>query len=221
MKSLPDADVRKAKKEKVTPRPKRPPAGKSIETRPLIVLSRETFGHWEMDCVIGKAKGKRQSLLVLTERKTRYEMIFKLSSKTSASVVKCLDALHRKYGADFKTLFQTITVDNGSEFSDADGMEYDKDGNKRTDVYYCHPYSSCERGSNERQNRIIRRFLPKGKSLYRVTQNQCDSIADWINALPRKVLHWCSSADLFEAELATHFPHTLGALSFHMSERSG
>lgn len=215
MKSLPDADVRKQKTEKVTPRPKRPPAGKSIEKRPSIVLTRETFGHWEMDSVIGKAKGKCQSLVVLTERKTRFEIIFKVSSKASANVVKVLDALHRKYGADFSKLFQTITVDNGTEFSDVNGMEYDKDGNKRTDIYYCHPYSSCERGSNERQNRIIRRFLPKGKSLYHVTQSRCDSIAGWMNAMPRKILNWCSSADLFEAELTSLLGCVQGAVIVH------
>ena len=54
----------------------------------------------------------------------------------------------------FRDVFKTITVDNGVEFSDAEGLEKSRRNKKiRTKVYYCHPYSSCERGSNENANR--------------------------------------------------------------------
>lgn len=68
----------------------RTPKGTSIERRPLIIASRSTFGHWEMDSVIGKVRGKKQSILVLTERKTRFEIIFRVSAKTSAATVAAL-----------------------------------------------------------------------------------------------------------------------------------
>jgi IS30 family transposase len=179
---------------------KRPPAGKSIEHRPEDIDTREEFGHWEMDCVIGKLKGKRQALLVLTERKTRFEIISHLRTKSSRPVVRFLDSVQSK--CDFPNIFKSITVDNGSEFADCYGMEHDKQGNKRTDVYYCHPYTSCERGSNERMNRMVRRFFPKGQSLYSVTQAQCRAAADWLNNYPRKLLNYVTPAELFAAELA-------------------
>lgn len=81
-------------------------------------------------------------------------------------------------------------------------MEHDTNGNKRLTVYYCHPYTSCERGSNERNNRIIRRYLPKGQSLKHVTQADCDRIAAAINDMPRKILGYATAKELFDKEIA-------------------
>ena len=130
---------------------------------------------------------------------TRFEIIIRTSAKTSAATVKALESTLSKYP---QGTFKTITVDNGSEFQDCYGMEHDRHGNKRLTVYYAHPYSSFERGSNERNNRIIRRYLPKGKSLAKVTQRDCDKIADSINAIPRKILDYRSAAELFEQQIA-------------------
>lgn len=177
---------------------KRPPKGTSIEQRPDIVSTRSTFGHWELDSVVGKAVGKGQSLLTLTERMTRYELILRVPDKKAATTVRALDGLFRRFPVG---TFQSITVDNGCEFQDCYGMEHDKDGNRRTTIYYCHPYTSCERGSNERANGIIRRWLPKGQSLAQITQKDCDRIADMMNTMPRKILGYASSAELFHFEL--------------------
>ncbi len=177
---------------------KRPPKGTSIERRPEEINARTTFGHWELDSVIGKAKGRLQSILVLTERLTRYEIILRVRSKEMAETVRSLRFILSQYP---EGTFKTLTVDNGSEFQDCNGMEHDRDGNKYLTVYYCHPYTSCERGSNERNNRIIRRYLPKGKSLRKVTQAQCNRIADDINAMPRKILGYATARERFEEEL--------------------
>ena len=178
---------------------KRPPKGTSIENRPEEINSRTSFGHWEFDSVIGKAKGKHESVLVLTERLTRYEIILRVLSKTAKATVAALRSVIEQFPA--KT-FQSITVDNGSEFSDCEGMEQDENGNKRLTVYYCHPYTSCERGSNERNNRIIRRFFEKGRSLRNITQADCDFVADQINNMPRKILDHSTAQELFTQELA-------------------
>ena len=178
---------------------KRPPKGTSIERRPGEVDSRSTFGHWELDSVVGKSEGTSESVLVLTERMTRYEQILKVPNKSSTATVQALHSLLPMFPAG---TFQTITVDNGSEFQDCHGMEYDQQDNKRLTVYYCHPYCSSERGSNERNNRIIRRYLPKGKSLRHVTQRDCDRIADSINDMPRKILGYATARELFDAEIA-------------------
>lgn len=196
-KDLPEKPKRKRSYHKVEA--KRPPAGTSIERRPEEVSTRNTIGHWELDSVIGKAKGTSESILVLTERKTRYEIILRALSKSSADTVDALNALLPMFPAG---TFKTITVDNGSEFQDCHGMEHDPQGRKRLTVYYCHPYSSYERGSNERNNRIIRRYLPKGQSLRHVTQQECNQIAARINDMPRKILGYATARELFEQELS-------------------
>lgn len=174
---------------------KRAPKGRSIEKRPSDVARRVSVGHWELDSVIGKAEGKGQSILAATERLSRLEIIRKVPDKTSASTVKVLQSLDRAY------TFKSITVDNGSEFQDCHGMEYKKDGTKRTDVYYCHPYTSCERGSNERMNRMIRRFLPKGMSLQRVSQRRLTEIETWLNTYPRRSLGYRTPLEVYSAEM--------------------
>lgn len=171
----------------------RAPKGISIERRPEEIDSRSTFGHWEMDSVIGKAKGNGESLLVLTERMTRFEIIVKPRAKTAQAVVS---ALSKIVGAFPEKTFQTITVDNGSEFSDCDGIQ-----NLTNALYYCHPYSSCERGSNENANRIIRRFIPKKQSMKGVTQKKCDAVAHYMNNMHRKILSYRTAAELFEEQL--------------------
>lgn len=172
----------------------RPLSGQSVERRPDYINARSTPGHWEMDTVIGNAKGKGQAILVLTERLTRYELILKLKDKTTASVVRALSKAVHQFP---RGTFQTITVDNGSEFSDCRGME------RYAPVYYCHPYSSWERGSNENANRIIRRFFPKGQSLQRRTQRDCDAVASYMNNMSRKILGYATAAELFTAWQAT------------------
>lgn len=181
---------------------KRPSAGTSIEERPPEVELRIEFGHWEMDTVVGK-KGTKEVLLVLTERKTRMEIVFKMPDKTVASTIKCLDKLERRYGKRFPKVFKSITVDNGSEFSDQAGMEKScRHKGNRTKFYYCHPYSAYERGSNENQNKLIRRFLPKGTDFRCAPAGYIRQVQDWINNYPREILGFASSGKLFLQELS-------------------
>lgn len=187
-------------------RPSRVSSGTSIEKRPECVDSREFFGDWEMDCVVGKL-GTRRTLLVLTERKTRYEIVKVMRDKTAASVVRALDSFEREIGARrFRMLFRSVTVDNGCEFSDCKGMESSCFGGKRrTSFYYCHPYSSWERGSNENQNKLIRRHYPKGFDFSKVTASAIRKLQDWINNYPRGIFGFRTSAELFEKEVELLF----------------
>lgn len=180
---------------------KRPPKGTSIERRPADVLLRNEFGHWEMDCVVGK-QNTRNVLLVLTERLTRYEIIMKMPNRKAATVVQFVDRLERRYGKRFCTLFKSITVDNGSEFADFAGLEKSVYGGMRTAVYYCHPYTSCERGSNERINRDIRRQFPKGTDFSKVTDKRVREVAAWVNAYPREIFGFSTSAEAFASAVA-------------------
>ena len=177
---------------------KRAPRGISIEKRPIEILERKTFGHWEMDCLCGTTL---HTFLVLTERLTRKELIFPMARQTAGNVVACLDALERSYGNMFSLVFKSITMDNGAEFSDVAGIERSVFTGKRTTTYYSHPYCSSERGTNERLNREIRRLVPKGTDLGKYTVADVKEIERWVNAYPRQVLGFATSEELFSQQL--------------------
>ncbi len=150
---------------------------KMIDERSKEINERNEYGHWEEDTIRG-ARGSKAVLLTLTERKSSEELIFKLESGKQEEVKKVFDELEDKYGDSFRDKFKTITFDNGTEFlnfeeiekSNIEGVE------KRTEVYYAHPYSSWERSINENSNRLIRRFIPKGKSIERISKKRVKQI---------------------------------------------
>ena len=167
----------------------------SIENRPDI-SNRDVFGHWEMDTVVGK-RSNDKCLLVISERKTRQEIIFEMEDKTTKSVVNRLRALQRYFGADYSKIFKSITVDNGTEFSDIQGMKRFSS----TNFYYCHPYSSWERGTNENRNKLIRRFIPKGKAIKNYSTDYIKSVENFINNYPMRIHNYQKPIDLFNQEL--------------------
>lgn len=182
---------------------KRLSVGTSINERPEEILERDEFGHWEMDTVVGARSKSKDSLLVLTERKTRFELVFKLDSHKSDTVVKTIDRLERKLTEKkFREIFKSITVDNGTEFSDFTGLERSRRNKtkKRTKVYYCHAYSSYERGSNENQNKLVRRWYKKGIIFDGVTSSAILKLQEWINKYPRKMFNGDSAAVVLKKE---------------------
>lgn len=178
-------------------------SGRSISERPESANSRKEFGHWEMDC-IESGKGSRSCLLTLVERQSNYSINMRLSSQSQQQVIEKLDSLERRLGRPkFSEVFKTITVDNGSEFLDSERMEnslYAKT-KKRTRIYYCHPYSSFERGSNEQMNGQIRRFIPKGTDISKVSKQRIDKITNHLNTYPKRSLQGNTSKQLFTEAL--------------------
>jgi len=172
--------------------------GTSIEERPAEVEKREEYGHWEMDCVVGNQGGSGAALLVLSERRSREEIIYKMDSKTQESVQKVLDALEKKHGKQFRKKFKTITVDNGSEFLNFKGLERSRSNpeEKRVKIYYAHPYSSWERGTNENSNKLIRRFIPKGTDISKISKKTIKAIEKWMNNYPRRILGYKTPKEL-------------------------
>ena len=171
------------------------PPEKSIEYRPEKANTREEYGHWEGDLVIGKRK-KGAALFTLTERKTREEIIIKLESKEAREVAKALDILEKTYKKEFSNKFKTITFDNGPEFRKWKSLEKSYDNRKkkpRTQVYYAHPYCSGERGSNENGNRLIRRFIPKGTDITLISEKFIKYVENWINNYPRAMFNYKST----------------------------
>jgi len=203
--SLWEKHKRKQKRRTLHRKRKRPvPPGRSIEARPESIAEREEVGHWEIDLVVG-GQGKGPAvLLTLTERKTRKEIIRKLKDKTQQAVVRAMNGIERQMGKEaFKVVFKSITADNGSEFLDYEALEASVlCRSPRTRIYYAHPYSSWERGSNENANRIIRRFIPKGCDISKFTCKQIRRIEEWINNYPRKILNFKTAEEMFVQELA-------------------
>ncbi len=196
-KDLPEKTNRRKNKNGSSKKRISNPRGTSIEKRPKEANSREEYGHWEMDCVeSGKKKGK-ETLLVMTERKSREEIIRKMYCKTQESVITVMDKLEAEYQDDFPLKFKSFTVDNGSEFLNHQGIERASLGlGNRTSVYYAHAYSSWERGSNENANKLIRRFIPKGSSISQYTDEMIERVQNWINNYPRKIFNYKSSNDI-------------------------
>lgn len=199
---LPEKPKRKRTYKKVKS-VKRPPKGESIEKRPPEIDTREIVGDWEMDTVYSSKEGSKETLLVLTERKSRIPIIELMPDRTQSSVINALDRIERRFGARrFRQIFRTITVDNGGEFADVESLERSAlCKKKRTKIYYCHPYSSYERGSNENENRMIRRHFPKGTDFGKVTAAEIKRAEKWIAKYPRKVLGWKTSEMVFNEYL--------------------
>lgn len=168
---------RKGKSIKRTVSPNFTPCGKSIETRPSFINKRLETGHYEIDTVI-LTRAKNSCLLTLTDRKSRYQIIRLIPEKTSLSVNNALKDILKN------TEIKSITADNGREFNRLSEV-FDS-----ANIYYAHPYSSWERGTNENHNRLIRRWLPKGTQ--NATQRQVALIEDWINYYPKKILGYKS-----------------------------
>ena len=173
--------------------------GTSISERPEDIDTREEYGHWEMDTVVGK-KGTKDVLLVFTERKTLQEIIRKIKSKSEYCVVNEIDKIERKLGSKtFRETFKTITCDNGCENLDFEGIERSVlTKQSRTKVYYAHPYSAWERGSNENANKLIRRFIPKGANIGEFSHERIKMIEHWINNYPRRIFNGKSSNMMLE-----------------------
>lgn len=173
-------------------------AGRRIEERPETVNERAERGHWEMDLVMGSGKG---CLLVMTERFSRKEAVMKLPDKRQESVILAMDRLERRHGARFKERFKSLTMDNGSEFLDSKGLEESclYPGETRTSCYYAHPYSAWERGSNENANKLIRRFIPKGTDIGKLSADAVKRIEYWMNNYPRRILAYRTAEQVYSA----------------------
>lgn len=166
--------------------------GESIENRPEKINNREEVGHWEIDTVVGKRK-KGSVLLTIDERVTRKRIIIKIKDKTAASVTEGLQKIFSRFKEPEK-VFKSITSDNGSEFAELTQLP-------SVHIYYTHPYTSCERGTNEKQNSLIRRFLPKGTSFDDIDDEVVEHIQEWINNFPRKMFGYATSNELFKEEM--------------------
>ncbi|HGQ4793558.1 TPA: IS30 family transposase [Streptococcus pneumoniae] len=158
------------------------PAGQSIEQRSEAINLRLENGYYEIDTVL-LTRAKNYCLLVLTDRKSRHQIIRLIPNKSAEVVNQALKLILKQH----KIL--SITADNGTEFNrlfDVFSEEH---------IYYAHPYASWERGTNENHNRLIRRWLPKGTK--KMTPKEVAFIEKWINNYPKKCLDYNSPREDF------------------------
>jgi len=171
----------------------------------IVGLTREEFGHWEIDTVVGR-RSNDEGLLTLTECKTRQELVIWLAHKDSESVQTAMKELKQRVGSSFAKVFRSITADNGSEFADLSTLL----APWNCQVYFSHPYSSWECGTNERHNGLIRRFIPKAKSIRNVSNAFIRKTQDWCNLLPRKILDYKTPQECFlEDTVKNPLPHMI------------
>jgi transposase, IS30 family len=163
----------------------------SIDERPKQVETRKEIGHWEGDLMIGVRQSSAIGTLV--ERKARYTYIVKLQNRKSSTVRKGFVRELNKLDDMFK---KTLTYDNGIE------MAQHKLFTKQTgiQVYFAHPYSSWERGTNENTNGLIRRYFSKGTNFNEVTERQLKEVEYNLNNRPRKVLGFKTPSEMMALE---------------------
>ena len=165
--------------------------GKSIEERPETVNSREEFGHWEIDSVLGIKKDAEPAIMTIVERQTRMSLWIKVKDHSSLAIDETLQNLMNQFGNKKSEVFKSITGDNGFEFANLSKIE-----NNGISAYFTHPCTSCEKGTNECHNKMLRRFIPKGKSINDYDIEDILFFSDVINGLQRKILNYHTPEEL-------------------------
>jgi len=159
----------------------------SISKRPEIVNDKTRVGDWEIDTIIGT--NKKGAITTCVDRVTLLSRISIPTTKQAAEVEQEITRIL----SPLKDTIITITSDNGFEFSNHKNISKALD----CDYYFCHPYSSWERGLNEYTNGLIRQYIPKGTSFENITQEYIQMIEDKLNNRPRKALNWKTPNEVF------------------------
>ena len=163
------------------------PGACCIEKRPREVEERCRIGDWEIDTVIGEVGG--DVLVTMVERKSRFTLIRKASSKSSEDVGR--ELFNALIGHKERVL--TLTADNGKEFSKHKLTSSLLD----CKYYFAHPYASWERGSNENMNGLIRQYFPKKSSFAHLTAQEIEDVQNSLNSRPRKCLDYSTPNEIF------------------------
>ena len=160
-----------------------------INQRPEIVNTKQRFGDWEVDTIIGK--NHKTAILTATERKSQFELMVKTNGTKAASITKQMINLL----VPFKAFVKTITSDNGKEFTNHQIIAE----KLQTDFYFADPYSPWQRGLNEYNNKLIRQYLPKKTDFNLISNKTINMIISKLNNRPRKLLGYKTPNEVFLA----------------------
>ncbi len=158
-----------------------------IDQRPEVVNTKQRFGDWEVDTIVGK--NHKSAIVTLTERKSQFELMAKTDGTKAASIRKQMINLL----APFKEFVKTITSDNGKEFSQHQQISKKLDA----DFFFAEPYSPWQRGLNEYNNKLIRQYLPKKTDFNLINNNTINMIISKLNNRPRKLLGYRTPNEVF------------------------
>jgi IS30 family transposase len=160
----------------------------SIDERPTEVADRRVPGHWEGDLLVGHANAS--ALGTLVERTTRFTVLVPLKAKDAATVRQAFARELRTLPAQLR---RSLTYDQGPEMREH--RLFTKQTKMR--VYFAHPSSPWERGTNENTNGLLRQFFPKGTRFTQVSRAKIKRVQVLLNDRPRKILNWHSPAHAF------------------------
>lgn len=150
----------------------------------------------QLDSVEGVRGGK--VLLTIHFVQQELQLAFLRDANDSRSVIDIFEKMYLELRPDvFIRLFPLLLADNGSEFSNPKAIEFDKQGNRRTQMYYCDPSAPFQKGSCENNHQMIRRIIPKGTDLGNYSQEQINLMMSHINSYARPNLGDKSPYDLF------------------------
>lgn len=193
---IPKMKPRKKKDENTTV-VRKAKIGRTFEDFQELLMQDLSLVFFQIDTVEGKQGGK--VLLTLHCVKTHFQFAFLLDSKHSINVVRTFDHIQNVLGMQtFQLLFSVLLADNGTEFSDIQGIELDATtGEKRSSIYFCHPNSAFEKGACEKNHELIRCIIPKGTSMDHLTQDKINLMMSHINSYKRKSTDFSTPYDLF------------------------
>ena len=161
-----------------------------IDERPKVVNKRKRIGDWEWDTIVGTRWGSKQVIHTNVERKSWYLLAKKLMNATGENILQSTMTL---FATIPKDKAQTITYDNGREFSQHRMIEYFT----KLTVYFAHPYHSWERGTNENTNWLLRQYMPKKTDFSNVSDEQLQIYQNRLNSRPRKRLKYLTPFEVF------------------------
>lgn len=166
----------------------------SIDARPAEVADRTVPGHWEGDLIMGA--GNRSAAGTLVERTTRTLILVKLKAKDASAVRR---AFARELKSVPAQMARSLTYDQGREMAEHRLFTEET----KIKVYFAHPHSPWERGTNENTNGLVRDFYPKGTDFNKISNRELKQVQQWLNERPRKTLNWETPAHAFAALLAS------------------
>ena len=172
-------------------------AGRSVRVLTAVTLLLTNALPLEIGNLTPSSEKRERILFCLPQMNVRSERdtLLKIRAKTAEAVAEGFAKLRELYGAQFSQVFRTITCDNGSEFARL------QEAVPEAKVYYAHPYAPWERGTNEKQNALVRYFIPKGMDMTNLSEEEVQRVEDWINTLPRKILGYETPQERFDAAL--------------------